>query len=147
MNDIKNRWKQTKRDKHRKNCECCRHHSLFKGHNVNINIVVLNYQKWNQCLKCQVSGYKSLGLLFDGDFAAALTHFHLKETSARTPLLQGDFCTVHLEYVSQAKYRPFDTSGNQLWSCSHIGGCNKWSRILLGFSDSIGLPLIGLTPF
>ena len=21
--------------KHRKNCECCHHHSLFKGHNVN----------------------------------------------------------------------------------------------------------------
>ena len=31
--------------KHRKNCECCHHHSLFKGHNVNVNIVVLNCQK------------------------------------------------------------------------------------------------------
>ena len=28
--------------KHRKNCECCHRHSLFKGHNVNVNIVVLN---------------------------------------------------------------------------------------------------------
>ena len=28
--------------KHRKNCECCPHHSLFKGHNVIVNIVVLN---------------------------------------------------------------------------------------------------------
>ena len=51
--------------KHRKNCECCHHHSLFKGHNVNVNIVVLNCQKCNQCLKCQVSGHKSLGLLFE----------------------------------------------------------------------------------
>ena len=52
--------------KHRKNCECCHHHSLFKGHNVNVNIVVPNCQKCNQCLKCQVSGHKSRGLLFDG---------------------------------------------------------------------------------
>ena len=51
--------------KHRKNCECCHHHSLFKGHNVNVNIVVLNCQKCNQCLKCQVLGHKSLGLLFE----------------------------------------------------------------------------------
>ena len=29
----------------RKNCECCHHHSLFKGHDVNVDIVVLNYQK------------------------------------------------------------------------------------------------------
>jgi len=42
-------------------------HSLFKGHNVNVNIVVLNCQKCNQCLKCQVSAHKSLGLLFDVD--------------------------------------------------------------------------------
>ena len=47
--------------KHRKNCKYCHHHSLFKGHNVNVNIVVLNCQKSNQCLKCQVSGHKSLG--------------------------------------------------------------------------------------
>ena len=52
--------------KHRKNCECCPRHSLFKGHNVNVDIVVLNCQKCNQCLKCQVSGHKSLGLLFEG---------------------------------------------------------------------------------
>ena len=52
-------------EKHRKNCECCPHHSLFKSHNVNVNIVVLNCQKCNQCLKCQVSGHKSLGLLFE----------------------------------------------------------------------------------
>ena len=32
-------------DKHRKNCECCHHHSLFKGHNVTVNIFVLNCQK------------------------------------------------------------------------------------------------------
>ena len=32
-------------EKHRKNCECCHHHSLFKGHNVTVNIVVLNCQK------------------------------------------------------------------------------------------------------
>ena len=28
--------------KHRKNCECCPCHSLFKGHKVIVNIVVLN---------------------------------------------------------------------------------------------------------
>ena len=52
--------------KHRKNCECCHHHSIFKGHNVIVHIVVLNCQKCNQCLQCQVSGHKSLGLLFEG---------------------------------------------------------------------------------
>ena len=45
--------------KHRKNCKCCHHHSLFNGHNVNVNIVVLNCQKCNQC-------HKSLGLIFEG---------------------------------------------------------------------------------
>ena len=55
-----------KERKHRKNCERCHHHSLFKGHNVNVNIVVPNCQKCNQCLKCQVSGHKSRGLLFEG---------------------------------------------------------------------------------
>ena len=66
--------------KHRKNCECCHHHSLFKGHNVNVNIVVLNCQKWNQCLKCQVSGHKSLGLLFEDcslrEFSKCYGHCH-----------------------------------------------------------------------
>ena len=52
--------------KHHKSCECCPRHSLFKGHNVIVNIVVLNCQKCDQCLKCQVSGHKSLGLLFEG---------------------------------------------------------------------------------
>ena len=33
--------KKDKKTKHRKNCECCPRHSLFKGHNVNVNIVVL----------------------------------------------------------------------------------------------------------
>ena len=51
--------------KHRKNCECCPRHSLFKGHNVIVNIVVLNCQKCNQCHKCQVSGHKFLGLLWN----------------------------------------------------------------------------------
>ena len=46
--------------KHRKNCECCHHHSLFKGHNVNVNTVVLNCQKCNQCHKCQVSGFEDV---------------------------------------------------------------------------------------
>ena len=41
-------------------------HSSFKGHNGIVNIVVLNCRKCNQCLKCQVSGHKSLGLLFEG---------------------------------------------------------------------------------
>ena len=45
--------------KHRKNCECCHHHSVFKGHNVIVHIVVLNCQKCNQCLKSQVSGHKN----------------------------------------------------------------------------------------
>ena len=45
--------------KHRKNCECCPRHSLFKGHNVIVNIVVLNCQKCNQCLKCHVSVHKN----------------------------------------------------------------------------------------
>ena len=40
-------------------------HSLFKVHNVNVNIVVLQCQKCNQCLQCQVSGHKSLGSLFE----------------------------------------------------------------------------------
>ena len=43
-------WKWSKS----KNCECCHHHSLFKGHNVNVNTVVLNCPKCNQCHKCQV---------------------------------------------------------------------------------------------
>ena len=51
--------------KHRKNCECCPRHSLFKGHNVIVDIVVLNCQKCIQCHKCQVSCHKSLGLLFE----------------------------------------------------------------------------------
>ena len=45
--------------KHRKKCECGHHHSLFKGHNVIVHIVVLNCQKCNQCLKCHVSGHKN----------------------------------------------------------------------------------------
>ena len=45
--------------KHPKNCECCHHHSVFKGHNVIVHIVVLNCQKCNQCLKCQVSGHNN----------------------------------------------------------------------------------------
>ena len=53
-------WMQSKRPKkHRKNCECCHHHSVFKGHNIIVHIVVLNCQKCNQCLKCQVSGHKN----------------------------------------------------------------------------------------
>ena len=31
--------------KHRKNCNCYTLHSLFKGHNINVNIVVLACQK------------------------------------------------------------------------------------------------------
>ena len=46
--------------KHRKNCECCHHHSLFKGHNVNVNTIVLKCQKCNQCHKCQVSGFEDV---------------------------------------------------------------------------------------
>ena len=46
--------------KHRKNCECCHHHSVFKGHNAIVHIVVLNCQECNQCLKCQVSGHKKI---------------------------------------------------------------------------------------
>ena len=45
--------------------EAITRHSLFKGHNVIGNIVVLNCQQCNQCLKCQVSGHKSLGLLWN----------------------------------------------------------------------------------
>ena len=45
--------------KHRKNCECCHHHSVFKGHKVIVHIVVLNCQKCNQCLKRQVSGHNN----------------------------------------------------------------------------------------
>ena len=61
------------RFKHRKNCECCPRHSLFKGHNVIVNIVVLNCQKCNQCLKCQVSGHESQGLLFKGVLLMSLS--------------------------------------------------------------------------
>ena len=49
--------------KHRKNCECCPRHSLFKGHKVIVNIVVLNCQQC-QCLKCQVLGHKILKNLY-----------------------------------------------------------------------------------
>ena len=53
--------------KHCKNCECYPRHSLFnlnfKGHKVIVSIVVLNCQQCNQCLKCQVSGHKTLRLL------------------------------------------------------------------------------------
>ena len=49
--------------KHRNNCECGPRHSLFKGHNVIVNIDFLNCQKWYQCLKCQVSGHKFVVLL------------------------------------------------------------------------------------
>ena len=45
--------------KHRKNCECCHHHSVFKGHNVIVHILVLNCQKCNQRLKSQISGHKN----------------------------------------------------------------------------------------
>ena len=51
--------------KHRKNCECCPRHSLFKGHNVIVNIDFLNCQKCYQCLKCQVSGHKFVGLFWN----------------------------------------------------------------------------------
>ena len=37
----------------------CPRHSLFKGHKVIVNNVVLNCQQCNQCFKCQVSGHKS----------------------------------------------------------------------------------------
>ena len=49
--------------KHRKNCECCPRHSLFKGHNVIVNIVVLNCQKCNQCLKCQLTSLLDCSLM------------------------------------------------------------------------------------
>ena len=45
--------------KHRKNCECCHHHSVFKGQDVIVHIDVLICQKCNQCLKCQVSGHNN----------------------------------------------------------------------------------------
>ena len=61
-------YKIHKKKKHRKNCECCPRQSLFKGHKVNVNIVVLNCHQCNQCLKCQVSGHKSLGLLLEDVF-------------------------------------------------------------------------------
>ena len=36
--------------KHRKNYECCHHHSVFKGHNVIVHIVVLNCQNCSQSM-------------------------------------------------------------------------------------------------
>ena len=51
-------WVFSYEEKHRKNCECCHHHSVFKGHNVIVHIVVLNCQKCNQCLKSQVTSLK-----------------------------------------------------------------------------------------
>ena len=57
-------WSCTKTTKHRKNCECCHHRSLFKGHNVIVYIVVLNCQIYNQCLKCHVSGHKNFQKLW-----------------------------------------------------------------------------------
>ena len=56
--------KRTKQRKHCKNWECCPRHSLFKGHNVIVNIVVLNCQICNQCLKCHVSGHKNFQKLW-----------------------------------------------------------------------------------
>ena len=46
--------------KHRKNCECCHHHSVFRSHNVIVYYVVLKCQQSNQCLKCQVSGFEDV---------------------------------------------------------------------------------------
>ena len=66
QNQIGNSMDMNDEAKHRKNCECCHHHSLFKGHNVNVKIVVPNCQKCYQCLKCQVSGHKYRGLPFEG---------------------------------------------------------------------------------
>ena len=65
-------WRSSE-EKHRKNCECCPRHSLIRGHNVIVNIVVLNCQKCNQCLKCQVSYHKSLGLFFEGVLQLSLS--------------------------------------------------------------------------
>ena len=49
----------TGRLKHRKNCECCPCHSLFKGHKVIVYIIVLNCQQCKQFLefKCQVTRF------------------------------------------------------------------------------------------
>ena len=38
--------------KHRNNCECCHHHSVFKGHNAIVHIVVLNCQKCKEVINC-----------------------------------------------------------------------------------------------
>ena len=44
-----------------KNCECCHQHSLFKGHNVNVNIVVLNYEnEIRVLLSCQETAKKEI---------------------------------------------------------------------------------------
>ena len=78
-NKIKKYEKDLKyKKKHCKNCECCPRHSLFKGRNVIVNIVVLNCQTCNQCLKCQVSGHKSLELLWN--FSKNLNVFRKSET-------------------------------------------------------------------
>ena len=58
MSNNNDNYKDTQKDKHHKNCEYCPRHSLFKGHKVIDNIVVLNCQQCNQCIKCQVSGHK-----------------------------------------------------------------------------------------
>ena len=41
--------------------------SLVIQGSLNVEIVVLNCQKYNQCLKYHVSAHKSLELLFEGD--------------------------------------------------------------------------------
>ena len=42
--------------------------TLYSRVTMIVNIVVLNCQKCNQCLKCQISAHKSIGLLFEGVF-------------------------------------------------------------------------------
>ena len=53
---------------------------LCPRHNVNVNIVVLNCQKCNQCLKCQVSGHKSLRISQVSQYALFFENLKKSET-------------------------------------------------------------------
>ena len=59
-------WKILVQKKHRKNCKCSPTlHSRVPMLFI-VDIVVFNCQKCIQYHKCQVSGHKYLGLLFEG---------------------------------------------------------------------------------
>ena len=55
----------------------CPRHSLFKDHNVIVDIVVLDCQKCNQCLKSQVfEGVMAINIVYFGFTGKQLKFIH-----------------------------------------------------------------------